>query len=177
MGVNPKGLSVVILGAGGAARAIAWALIWRNVGSLAIINRTAIRAGRLRQDLAASAAGIPLQSYGIDNPKISTVIESADLFVQCTSIGLQGKLTEKERPFNFEFLTPQTRVFDLIANPPETPLVKFAKEQGCQASGGLPMLVYQASASFEIWTKQKAPTDIMMLTAEAWGNENFNSYE
>jgi shikimate dehydrogenase len=166
-GFDPSGTHAVLWGAGGAARAVAWALIWRGVNALTIINRTAVRGGRLRHDLASASAGAKLKSLGADDEGVPAALRSADLVVQCTSIGLRGSETEGQLPFDLSWLHPEAFVADLIANPIETPLVEAALKSGRRAIGGLPMLVYQGAAAFELWTEREAPVEVMLAEASA----------
>ncbi|MDE2745840.1 MAG: shikimate dehydrogenase [Chloroflexota bacterium] len=166
-GFNPSGANAVLWGAGGAARAVAWALIWRGIESLTIINRTAVRGGRLRHDLASASAGAKLRSMGADDEAVPAALQHADLVVQCTSIGLKGGETEGQLPFDPNWLADATFVADLIANPVETPFVRAARGLGCRVLGGLPMLVYQGAAAFELWTEREAPVDVMLAAAHA----------
>jgi shikimate dehydrogenase len=168
-GFDPRGKHAVLWGAGGAARAVAWAVIWRDVGALSIVNRTGVRAGRLRHDLAAAAAtgDVRLRACAIDDEGASLALASADLVVNCTPVGLRGSATEGEIPFDVAALPAGAQVVDLIANPLETPLVQAARARDLPAVGGLPMLVYQGAASFELWTRQAAPIDTMLAAAEA----------
>ncbi len=164
-GFDPAGGRALLWGAGGAARAVAWALIWRGVDSLTIVNRTAVRAGRLRHDLASASAGVALSSMGADEDAVADALASADLVVQCTSIGLKGSESDGQVPFDPSSLSPDAFVVDLIANPVETPLVKTVRDSGRRSIGGLPMLVYQGAASFELWTEREAPVDVMLEAA------------
>ena len=164
---DPSGKHAVLWGAGGAARAVAWALIWRGVNALTIINRTAVRGGRLRHDLASASAGAKLKSLGADDEGVPAALGSADLVVQCTSIGLRGGETEGQLPFDPAWLRADAFVADLIANPIETPLVEAALKSGRRAIGGLPMLVYQGAAAFELWTEHEAPVEVMLAEASA----------
>ena len=161
-GFDPSGAHAVLWGAGGAARAVAWALIWRGVEALTIINRTAVRGGRLRHDLASASAGAKLRSMGAEDDSVPEALMTADLVVQCTSVGLKGGESEGHLPFEPSWLRPDAFVADLIANPVETPLVKAVLESGRPAVGGLPMLVYQGAAAFELWTEREAPVDVML---------------
>ena len=166
-GFDPSGARALLWGAGGAARAVAWALIWRGVESLTIINRTAVRAGRLRHDLASASAGVALRSMGADDDGVAEALGRADLVVQCTSVGLKGSETDGQIPFDLSLLPTDALVADLIANPVETPLVRAALAAGRRALGGLPMLVYQGAAAFELWTEREAPVDVMLAEAKA----------
>lgn len=164
-GCDPAGKRALIWGAGGAARAIAWALIWRKAAALTIVNRTAVRAGRLRHDLASASAGLALRAMGADDPAVAQALADAEIVVQCTSVGLRGSPTEGQLPFDPAALAPDAFVAELIANPVETPLALAARAAGRRAAGGLPMLVYQGAAAFELWTRQGAPTEVMLAAA------------
>ena len=164
---DPAGAHAVLWGAGGAARAVAWALIWRGIDALTIINRTAVRAGRLRHDLASASAGAKLRSLGASEDGVAEAMSKADLVVQCTSVGLRGSETDGHLPFDPAALRNDALVVDLIANPVETPLVQAANQSGRRAIGGLPMLVYQGAAAFELWTEREAPVDVMLSEAHA----------
>ena len=166
-GFDPTGARAVLWGAGGAARAVAWALIWRGIESLTIINRTAVRGGRLRHDLASASAGVSLRSMGADEDGVGDALLSCDLVVQCTSVGLHGSATDGQIPIDLAKLSNEAFVADLIANPVETPLVKAARASGRGALGGLPMLVYQGAAAFELWTEREAPVEVMLAEAGA----------
>ena len=111
-GFDPAGTHAVLWGAGGVARAVAWALIWRGVEALTIINRTAVRGGRLRHDLASASAGASLKSLGADDEGVADALHSADLVVQCTSIGLKGSETDGQLPFNPSHLSSDAFVAD-----------------------------------------------------------------
>ncbi len=171
-GFDPSGAHAVLWGAGGAARAVAWALIWRGIQALTIINRTAVRGGRLRHDLASASAGANLRSLGADEEGVDDALRAADLVVQCTSIGLKGSETDERLPFDPTALGRDAFVADLIANPVETALVQAVVESGRRAIGGLPMLVYQGAAAFELWTEREAPVDVMLAEAVAAMSES-----
>ena len=166
-GCDPAGAQVLLWGAGGAARAAAWALIWRGAAALTIVNRTAVRAGRLRHDLASASAGVRLRSLGADAEEVPDALGEAQIVVQCTSVGLRGSASEGRLPFDPALLRTDAFVAELIANPRETPLVRAARAAGRGAVGGLPMLVYQGAAAFELWTEQAAPTELMLAAADA----------
>lgn len=164
-GFDPAGKSAVIWGAGGAARAVAWGLVWRGIEAITIVNRTAARAGRLRHDMASASAGARLRSFGADSQEALDSLADADLVVQCTSVGLAGSDTAGQSPFDPGLLGDGAFVFDLVANPQRTPLVEAALARGLRAEGGLPMLVLQGAAAFELWTGRAAPAELMMSAA------------
>ena len=145
-GFDPKGAHIVIWGAGGAARAVAWALIWRRAAALTIVNRTAVRAGRLRHDIAAAITGgkpdgVRLRSAASDAPEALDALRTCDLIVQCTPVGMHGTRNPDVLPFPVDALNPSAMVVDLIANPAETPLLQQARAAGHRVLGGQPMLV------------------------------------
>ena len=164
-GFDPAGKSAVIWGAGGAARAVAWGLVWRGIEAITIVNRTAARAGRLRHDMASASAGARLRSFGADSQEALDSLADADLVVQCTSVGLAGSDTAGQSPFDPDLLGDGAFVFDLVANPQRTPLVEAALARGLRAEGGLSMLVLQGAAAFELWTGRAAPAELMMSAA------------
>ena len=164
-GFDPAGKSAVIWGAGGAARAVAWGLVWRGIEAITIVNRTAARAGRLRHDMASASAGARLRSFGADSQEALDSLADADLVVQCTSVGLAGSDTAGQSPFDPSLLGDGAFVFDLVANPERTLLVEAALARGLRAEGGLPMLVLQGAAAFELWTGRAAPAELMMSAA------------
>ena len=166
-GFDPAGKRALLWGAGGAARAAAWGLVWRGISAITIVNRTAARAGRLRHDLAAASAGAALRSFGADSEEARRALGEADLVVQCTSVGLAGSGSAGESPFEAAALGEGAFAFDLIANPPESALVLAARERGLRAEGGLPMLVWQGAAAFELWTGREAPGELMMAAAKS----------
>lgn len=161
----PRGKTVALLGAGGAARAVGFTLLDAGVRSLTVVNRTPERgealASHLRQ-FGAEVTAVPSQSG-----EIAGALAGCDLVVNCTSVGLEGSGTEGESPLPGRLIPRQALVCDLVYNPPETALLRLAEEAGARTLGGLPMLVYQGAASFELWTGEPAPVNIMMEAARS----------
>ena len=158
-GLSLKDLRVVMLGAGGAATAIAFELGWQKSASVVIAHRSADKAEALAEKVLCHCrdthfSAIPLGDEG----KLAAAIEKADLLLQVTSLGLHD---DDPAPMDLELLksNPSLRVFDAIYRP--TPLLKKAKELGLPAADGKEMLIFQGAASFEIWTNQKAPIEAM----------------
>ena len=161
-GADLRGKRVLLLGAGGAARAIVLGLAREGIASLAIANRTAQRA----RDVAAVAAGmvsrievIPLAPEALANEAAD-----ADLIVNSTTLGMTG--VGGPSPLAARAIPPTALVYDIVYNPPDTPLLLEAKAAGAQTLGGLAMLVYVGAEAFEQWTGLKAPVDVMMAAAE-----------
>ncbi len=165
-GFDPKGARTVVLGAGGAARAVALALIEDGASVVLVIGRTPKRLDRLVADLRSlTGAGVTITwAHWLDGV-FMTVLPDANLLVNCTPVGALG--SDSESPLPAEFIPGNGIVFDLVYNPPETPLMRAAKERGAKAVSGLGMLVYQAAESFRIWTGQDAPVDRMLAAGRA----------
>jgi shikimate dehydrogenase len=159
----------VILGAGGAARAVGFALLKEKASSLVIVNRTLAKAKSLASSLAKHAsknkinteiAAVPWQSS-----KVTKALKSCQLIVNCTNLGMWGSSYEDKSPLASNLIPKGALVYDLVYNPPETPLLKMARKAGASTIGGLPMLIYQGAASFKLWTGREAPLDIMLSAA------------
>lgn len=156
--VDPDGRFILLLGAGGAARGIAFALAEAKAARIAIWNRTFERALRLADDVAASGAST------------AAVADLADLspyhvIVNCTSVGMEGAGAEAESPCSLATARPGTLVADIVYAPAETPLLHSARETGLPVLPGLPMLIYQGALSFELWTSLPAPVEVMFDAA------------
>jgi shikimate dehydrogenase len=162
-----QGARLIVLGAGGAARAVAAAAIQAGAAEVVVRARRPERAVALVADLGhslspdgvtrLSAAGLPLRGEAPDR---------FDVLVNATPVGMHGNAAEADVPVPPEWLGPGTLVCDLVYNPPTTPLLVLAREQGADVLNGLPMLIYQGAAAFERWTGRAAPVDLMRRVAE-----------
>ena len=161
---HPHGQSVVVLGAGGAARAAAWALADAGASRITLANRTERRA----HDLAAALTGAPgrrMRACGLGDPALRRAIGEATLLVNTTSLGMQGGPAPDESPVPAAWLHPKLLVFDIVYRPSVTPLLAAAAGVGCATLGGLEMLVLQGAASLERWTGRRAPVGVMLRAA------------
>lgn len=161
---DPKDKNVVVLGAGGASRAICVMLAENKVNSLTLADLDEDRA----QDLAAyvnSYFGTKVKSLPAKSAELPKAIKKADILVNCTPIGMRPKIDQSPLPKNTK-LSAKTLVYDLVYNPQETKLLKEAKAAGCKTCSGLGMLVRQGSLAFTIWTGEEAPVNIMSKAAE-----------
>lgn len=170
-GVRPKGARAVVLGAGGAARAIASHLILAGAAHVAVLNRTVDKAERLVEELTASlreAKGAPdaLPPFVAGSLEAEALIRSADLVVNCTSLGM-GEQAGESPLADSAWLRPGAIVYDTVYTPAETRLLQEAKAAGCQAIGGLGMLVHQGACAWEYWFGRRGPTSIMWAAARA----------
>ena len=151
----------LIVGAGGAARAVAFGLAWEGVSELVIVNRTAERAVELARDVSETTA-TDTRGGGYED---ALTDESFDLIVNSTSVGMAGGPEPAGMPPIESLLKRGVLVCDLVYNPQVTPLLSLARERGAWVLGGLGMLVYQGASSFEFWTEQAPPEDIMYAAA------------
>ncbi len=167
---EPESKQAIILGAGGAARATSFALMQEKAGSLTILNRTLERAEALADSLRSCQASTGLETKIVVLPwstvNMPGTFEHCHLVVNCTTIGMKHSPGEGKSPLSLETIPSTALVYDLIYNPSPTPLLQLAQRAGANILGGLPMLVYQGVASFELWTQRKAPVDIMLKKAE-----------
>jgi shikimate dehydrogenase len=165
--VEPRDCRTVLLGAGGAARAVAVALLDAGARSIVILNRHPERAAALAHVLRSGGpgSGQVLDARAATDAAICDALACADLVVNCTTVGMRHGPAEAQSPVPRRALRPGLAVYDLVYNPRVTPLVAAAHEAGAPAEGGLSMLVYQGAIAFEIWTGRPAPLDVMRQAA------------
>jgi shikimate dehydrogenase len=158
-GVNLKGQRILVIGAGGAARGIVYALAREGAAEIVIANRTQEKA----VELAAWTATFT-EAAGIGLPGISAVIGRMDILINTTQIGMYPKVTE--HPLEPELLRPGILVSDIIYNPRITLLLQEAGKRGARIHGGLGMFVHQGAFAFEYWTGLPAPVKVMREALE-----------
>jgi len=161
-GVDPTGKNVLVLGAGGAARAITVELALAGAGRITIWNRSAERGEALCRDLKART---PADAHFVPWRKTCTVGPDVDIVVNATSIGLFPD-TDAMPDVDFKNGRKDLLVCDVVPNPPETRMIKSARALGFKVLTGLPMLVYQGAIGFEMWTGRKAPEHAMLAALE-----------
>lgn len=162
-GFDPRGARVVLLGAGGAGRAVALVLAEAGVGAIFVMDIVPERAGALATSLREQASGsIDLAWGGSTEEAFWRALSECELLVNCTPLGTRGGEAEGLAPVDAEAVPQDAVVFDLVYNPPETPLVAAARMRGNRAVSGLRMLVYQAAESFRLWTGHEAPVERML---------------
>lgn len=164
-GFEPSGQRALVLGAGGAARAVVLALIREGAASVIVTNRTFPRAGRLVEDLCSYAQGTELYALPQTYASLRAAVRGCRLLVNCTPVGMTDTANERASALPAELIPSGILVFDLVYNPPETRLMAAARKRGARALGGLPMLVYQGAASLELWTGLPAPIAVMREAA------------
>ncbi|MDY6876241.1 MAG: shikimate dehydrogenase [Chloroflexota bacterium] len=154
-GFEPEdGGSVVVVGAGGAARAVVHGLLWSGTGEIVVLNRTLKRAQALISDLghrpqkASRLCALPLTPEAL--------VESArvaDLLINATTVGMWPHVSDSVWPDDVPIPAHLT-VFDLVYNPLETRFLQQARQSGARAIDGLGMLVRQGALAFDMWTNQ-----------------------
>jgi shikimate dehydrogenase len=160
-GVEPKSKKVLLLGAGGAARAIAYTLV-KEADELVILNRTAKSAVELAHSLKQSFHK-KVTADTLSATAIKNNLAKAEVLINATSVGM--KPNSNQTPVQSEWIKPDLAIMDIVYNPIETQLAKDAKAAGAKVVSGVEMLIYQGAASFEIWTSHSAPIDVMRQAA------------
>jgi shikimate dehydrogenase len=161
-GIDPKGAHIVVLGAGGAGRAIAVECALAGANSITIVNRSAERGAalvdHLTQNLGATAHFVPWRGD-------FAVGKDTTILVNATSIGLLPD-GDTMPPVSMEGLETTCLVCDVIPNPPDTRFIKTARARGHKTLSGLPMLVNQGALGFKMWTGLNAPEKVMRAALE-----------
>ena len=158
-GCDPGGKRVLLLGAGGAGRAAAFSLVAAGVASVTIANRTLGRAESLARDVGGAAKNVV--AVPADQASLRAAAAGSELIVNSTSVGMRHGEAEGLSPLDAVLIPPGSLVYDMVYNPPETPLMRHAEKAGARTLGGLMMLIYQGAAAFELWTGREAPLDVM----------------
>lgn len=159
-GIDPAGLACVVVGAGGAGRAVVRALAAAGAASIAVVNRSPGPAERA-----------VLLGEGRARVAMPEEVSSADLVVNATPLGMGVVITTtgmpEPLPLDAERLAPGQVLVDLIYHPAPTPLVAAAQARGVRTVNGLGMLIHQAAHAFRIWTSEEPPLEAMSAAAVA----------
>ncbi|AUS09514.1 shikimate dehydrogenase [Laceyella sacchari] len=157
---EPAEQRVVLLGAGGAARAVGYALAAAGVSSITVANRTVAKAEELAQHLSRYT-----QTKAVAVNDCRQEIEAATLIVNTTSVGMVPRT--EEMPIPGEWLNAHHLVSDLVYHPRMTALLRAAKAKGATIHTGEGMLLHQAALALELWLGKKAPVEVMRKVLEA----------
>jgi shikimate dehydrogenase len=147
----------VVLGAGGAARAVTYALITGGFQRVVVFNRHLHRAEGMVRHFGKSAAHMDLRAMPWHESVLEAELSKTKLLVNATSIGL----VPTETPIPAELLPSDLLVLDLIYNPSQSQLLKDAAAARCTTMNGEHMLLHQGARSFELWTGKAAPLEVM----------------
>ncbi len=152
MGTDIRGKKIAVLGNGGTARTLAAALLYEEIPSgLMLVGRNLQKVESLAEDLySIVGAADRLSLLTFDSRSLARELEECSLIVNCTPAGMYPDIDSS--PLAPDMLHAGVAVFDTIYNPVETRLLKYARERGCKTQNGLGMLLYQALASYRIWT-------------------------
>lgn len=171
-GIVPRGKVFCLIGAGGAARGVAQALVRQGAACIYFINRTPKRAFRLVEDIshdaekAGSVLTTELKALPWCRESFEAALSRAQVLVNCSPVGMYPRVFDSPLPYP-ELLRPSLVVYDLVYNPYQTALLREAASRGCQTISGLGMLVYQGAAAFSLWTGMSAPVEIMWAAAKS----------
>ena len=152
-----RGVTVLLLGAGGAARAAALRLAREGLAALYLVNRTQARADELAAEIAKNYPDTRIDSR--------CPAEPVDLVINATSLGLSA---DDPLPIDLHCLQthPPKFVYDMIYRPMETGLLRAARKAGCRTANGAGMLLHQGTRALELWTGRPAPVDVMRAALE-----------
>ncbi len=154
-------LCFLVIGAGGASRAVIYGLIKEGAKKIYLANRTLKKAEQIIKDFTSLNRFVKDTVVPIPISDIESYLEEADVIVNTTSVGLN----DEDKPlFDYEKIMKKHIIVDIIYK--KTPLIKEAEKKGCLWQDGLPMLLYQGARSFEIWTGKEAPVDVMRKILE-----------
>jgi shikimate dehydrogenase len=159
--VRPERKNIVILGAGGAARAIAFILADKGA-NLTILNRHPDSARRLSGRILKLFRR-KVEALELNRENLKFALGEGEVLVNTTSLGMAPETDAT--PVPARLIRPGLVVFDIIYNPIKTRLLYEADKRGAKVIGGMEMLVWQGAASFELWTGQKAPVSVMREAA------------
>ncbi len=168
-GVVLSGAHVVVLGAGGAARATVVGLAERGASSIAICARRRDQAETLVRELSSVCGACRLSITALDTETMREVFGGATLLVQSTSATLPSANDAEgfARSLPLEALPRDASVVDLVYKPRDTTVLRAARAHGLQVVDGLGMLLHQGALAFELWTGRRAPLDAMRAALDA----------
>lgn len=164
-GVVLTGQRIVMLGSGGAARAIAFAIAAESeVEKLVILGVDQQELTTLVHDLR-SQTSLPVENEGLNEDTLRQVLPEAHVIIHCTPVGMVPRVDETCVPASL--LHEGLAVMDIVYNPRTTRLLREAQQAGCRTISGLEMFLHQAVAQFELWTNRSAPVDVMRAVLES----------
>lgn len=164
-GVTLKEQRVLMVGSGGAARAIAFALAGQTgIDRLTILGIEDAERRRLVDDLSTKTA-VAVEEAPLNESTLGKAIRNSHVLLHCTPIGMSPNVDRTCIPAGL--LHSSLTVMDIVYNPLETRLLREAKAAGCRTIRGLEMFLNQAVAQFELWTQQPAPADVMRTVLES----------
>ena len=164
--VDVRGAEVLLVGAGGAARAVVVAMRHAGAARVVIANRTPERAAALAS-LGGSDLDLRYVPLDADDATFRGATSRARVIVQSTSLGMRHGPDEGANPVPGDLMHPGQVAFDLVYVPEETPFLRAAAQAGARPVGGLAMLVHQGAEAFRLWTGVEPPLEVMFEAARA----------
>lgn len=161
------GKTALVIGAGGAARAVVYGLASRKIWKIIIANRHVKRALQLARDFSKMFPKVYFEVVALDACCVGPAIEEADLVVNSTSVGLKSTDVPVIPAAWIPKAGKKKLFFDLIYHVPKTSFMKTAEKKGHRTLGGLGMLLHQGTKAFEHWTGKKAPVETMRQALSA----------
>ncbi len=157
IGFDPAGCTAVILGSGGSARAVAYALV-SSGAKVVVCGRNAATSASLVERLSKLSSKEPPESWSLQ--RLQEIDRDVDLIINTTPLGMVPEINFSPWPEGARF--PKCRLaYDLVYNPPRTRFIEQASGAGVEVTNGLGMLVHQAAIAFSLWTGRPAPLDVM----------------
>jgi shikimate dehydrogenase len=165
-GAEVAGKNIVVIGAGGAARAVVVAMRRAGAAQVTVANRTEERA-RALVALGGTELDVRACSLDLEAASLHAAMGAAHVVIQSTSLGMLHGPDEAATPIPSELFRRWQVALDLVYVPERTPFLKAAEQAGAVAVGGLAMLVHQGAESFRLWTGQEPPLPVMFEAARA----------
>lgn len=159
-GVEPAGRRILLLGAGGAARAVAVQLGLAGAREIVIATRTLEKARALAREMQEKIPTATYRAVSFSPEELSTAVINAQIIVNATPVGM-ASFSEKRLPVQAEWFSKEQVVVDLVYRPQRTDFLKLASSAGCQTIPGTGMLLYQGVHSYQIWLGLEPPVDVM----------------
>lgn len=159
-GVDFKNKKLVLVGAGGASKAVATQLAFDGAGEIVLFNRTLSSAEEIVNNINKNITSCKARALEMDEEKLVQEIQDAEVLVNCTSLGMKDTL-DQAIISSADQLPKDLFVADIVYDPDKTKLLKLAEEAGCKNMNGLMMMIWQGAIAFKIWTNKDMPTDLI----------------
>ncbi|NLX61293.1 MAG: shikimate dehydrogenase [Tissierellia bacterium] len=159
-GVEFKGEKIVLVGGGGAARAVASQLAFEGAGEIVLFNRTLSKAEEIVGNINKNVPDCESRALELNESLLIEEIQDAKLLVDCTSLGMKDTIDQSiiSSP---DYLPKDLFVADIVYGPYKTKLLKIAEEAGCRYMNGLMMMIWQGAIAFKIWTGKDMPIKLI----------------
>lgn len=173
-GIDPMGAQILLLGAGGAARAVAVQLGLAGAQEIVIANRTVVKAEQLAEELNCKITQSRYRGIGMSEGELAWEMSQAQIVVNATPVGMVSQV-EMNLPIQQEWIRPDQLIADLVYRPLMTPFLQTAEEAGARILTGAGMLLHQGAEAYRIWTGVEPPVEVMReaLLKELTGEESY----